>query len=166
MPSLLVAANFTVLDNQNPTAGVKYDFQSRSNTLSIQWMPQGGKRVSLLGEYSRSTLSSDLSYVDPLDRARERSFYRDNAHVASALMDINLPAAGGAKGKISLGGSMFVSHGSRPTDYYQPVGRIQLPIVKHVQWFGEWRWYGYSEPFYLYEGFRSHLFLTGLRLSL
>jgi hypothetical protein len=166
MPSLLVAANFTVLENQNPTAGVKYDFRSRSNTMSIQWMPQGGKWVGLLGEYSRSTLSSDLSYLDPLDRARERSFYHDNAHVASALMDINLPAVGGAKGKISLGGSMFVSHGSRPTKYYQPVGRMQLPIVKHVQWFGEWRWYGYSEPFYLYEGFRSHLFLTGLRLSL
>ncbi len=166
LASLNVAANFTVLDNQNPTAGVKYDFQSRASTLSVNWTPQGGKIFSLLGEYSRSTLSSDLGFLDPLYRTRERSFYRDNAHVASGLVDVNLPAIGGTKGKITLGGSMFLSNGSRPTNYYQPIGRVQLPIVKHIQWFGEWRWYGYSEPFYLYEGFRAHLFLTGLRLTL
>jgi hypothetical protein len=166
MPSLMVAANFTVLDNKNPTSGVNYQFQSRANTLSINWTPQGGKIFSLLGEYSRSTLSSDLSYRDPGDLSRARSFYWDNAHVASALVDINLPAVGGSKGKLSLGGSMFLSHGSRPTNYYQPIWRLQQPLFKHVQWFGEWRWYGYSEPFYLYEGFRTHLFLTGLRLSL
>jgi hypothetical protein len=166
LPSLLVAANFTVLDNQNPTAGVKYDLASRSNTVSLQWMPQGGKRVSLLGEYSRSTLSSDLTYLDPLYHSRERSYYWDNAHVANALVDINLPGVAGTKGKMSLGGAMFVSHGSRPTNYYQPLWRLQLPLFKHAQWFGEWRWYGYSEPFYLYEAFRVHLFQTGLRLNM
>jgi hypothetical protein len=166
MPSLLLAANFTVLDNQNPTAGINYRFQSRSNTLSLQWLPQGGKHASLLGEYSRATLSSDLSFLDPLYRTRERSYYWDNAHVASGMLDINLPAVSGSKGKVSLGGSMFLSHGSRPTNLYQPIWRLQMPVVKHVQWFGEWRWYGYSEPSYLYEGFRAHLFLTGLRLSL
>lgn len=166
LASLNVAANFTVLDNQNPTAGVQYDFQSRASTLSINWTPQGGKLFNLLGEYSRSTLSSDIGFLDPLYRTRERSFYRDNAHVVSGLLDLNLPAVGGTKGKITLGGSMFLSNGSRPTNYYQPVGRVLLPIVKHVQWFGEWRWYGYSEPFYLYEGFRAHLFMTGLRLTL
>lgn len=166
LASLNVAANFTVLDNQNPTAGVQYDFQSRASTLSINWTPQGGKLFNLLGEYSRSTLSSDIGFLDPLYRTRQRSFYRDNAHVVSGLLDLNLPAVGGTKGKITLGGSMFLSNGSRPTNYYQPVGRVLLPIVKHVQWFGEWRWYGYSEPFYLYEGFRAHLFMTGLRLTL
>jgi hypothetical protein len=166
LPSLMVAANFTSLDNRNPTAGVNYDFASRSSTMSIQWMPQGGKRISLLGEYSRSSLSSDLTYLDPLFRSRERSYYWDNAHVANALLDINLPAMGASKGKMSLGGSMFLSHGSRPTSYYQPIWRLQMPLFKHVQWFGEWRWYGYSEPFYLYEGFRAHLFQTGLRLNI
>ncbi|MBI4873357.1 MAG: hypothetical protein HY822_01850 [Acidobacteria bacterium] len=166
MPSLFVGANFSVLDNTNPTAGVKYDFSSRSNTLSLQWLPQGGKRLGFLGEYSRSTLSSDLNYLDPLYRSQERSFYRDNAHVASALVDVSLPAVAGSQGKMSVGGSLFISHGSRATNYYSPVWRIQQPLVRKVQWFGEWRWYGYSEPVYLYEGFRSHLFQTGLRLSL
>lgn len=166
MPSLLLAANFTVLNNENPTPGVQYKFGSRSSSLSLQWMPQGGKRVSLLGEYSRATLSSDLTYLDPLFRTRESSYYWDNAHVATALVDVNLYSMAGSQGRISLGGSLFRSHGSRPTNYYQPVWRLQLPLFKHVQWFGEWRWYGYSEPFYLYEGFRTHLFMTGLRLSL
>ncbi len=164
--SLLLAAGFSVLDNQNPTSGINYRFQSRSSTVSLNWMPQGGKIFSLLGEYSRSTLSSDLSFLDPLYRSRERSYYWDNAHVASGMLDVSLPALAGTKGKISVGGSMFISHGSRPTDFYQPFGRVQMPVVKHVQWFGEWRWYGYSEPFYVYEGFRAHLFLTGLRLTL
>jgi hypothetical protein len=94
-----------------------------------------------------------------------RSFYRDNAHTANSMIEFNLPNINGATPKISFGGSLFVSSGTRPTNYYQPLGRLSFPVRKHVQWYAEWRYYGLSEPIYLYEGFRTHLYITGLRLT-
>jgi len=164
---LSFGAVFTVLDNQNPAPTVNYAFRSRDASLSVNWNPRGGKRFGLLGEYSRATVASDIDY--PLPSAlnvRERSLYRENAHTASALMDIGLPAVSGVTPRISLGGSFFVSSGSGPMRYYQPLGRFSLPLGKHVEWNSEWRWYGLSEPFFLYEGFRTHHFMTGLRLSM
>ena len=67
--------------------------------------------------------------------------------------------------KLTAGGMLFVSAGSRSTRYYQPLGRLSMPISKNIQWNTEWRWYGYSEPTYLYEGFRTHTFMTGFRVS-
>jgi len=58
-----------------------------------------------------------------------------------------------------------VSSGTRATSYYQPLGRFSLPVHKHVQWNTEWRWYGFGETAYLYEGFRAHLFMTGVKLT-
>lgn len=165
-PSMLFSANFALLDNQNPTRGVQYDFLSRSNSFTFQWMPKGGKYFTWLSEYTRSTLRSELSFLSPESLSPTRSLYRDNAHVFSSLLDINLPRFQNAAPRITLGGSLFRSSGSRPSDYYQPIGRALIPVHNHVQWFAEWRWYGYTEPFYLYEGFRAHMFSTGLRLTL
>ena len=67
--------------------------------------------------------------------------------------------------KFSGGGSFFVSSGSRPTTYYQPLAKLWVPLGKHANWFGEWTYYGYGEAFYLYEGFRTHLATTGLRFT-
>ena len=60
---------------------------------------------------------------------------------------------------------MFRSSGSRPSSYYQPQARLQMPVRKNAALFGEWRYYGYDEPFYLYEQFHNHQFTAGLRLS-
>lgn len=164
--NLALGGVFWLTDNHNP-APVNYDFRSRDASLSLFWTPAGGKRISVLGEYSRSSIYSNLDY--PLPTAlniREQSLYRDNAHTANALVDVGLPAVSGVAPKISLGGAFFVSSGSRPTRYYQPLGRFSIPLGSHVQWNSEWRWYGFSEPFYLLEGFRTHHFMTGLRLTL
>jgi hypothetical protein len=67
--------------------------------------------------------------------------------------------------KVSFGGSMFISSGSRPSSYYQPLARLSIPVMKHISWNSEWRYYGFGEAFYLYEGFRAHIFTTGLRLE-
>ena len=48
--------------------------------------------------------------------------------------------------------------------YYQPLARLSLPLGKHVYWNTEWKYYGFQEDFYLYEGFRTHVFMTGLKL--
>ncbi len=162
---LQMSASFSLLDNQNPSPTVNYDFRSRSNSLSLYWTPAGGKWISVLGEYTRSTLRSDITYLVPQTLTRVRSFYRDNAHSATSVVDFNLPQMHGGKPKISLGGSLYLSGGTRPTNYYEPLGRFSIPLHKTVQWFAEWRYYGLAETFYAYEGFRTHLFTTGLRIA-
>lgn len=164
--SLTLAARFSVLNNQNPAPTIRYDFLSRENSISAFWTPDGGKWISLLGEYSRSTLRSDITFFAPQILQRERSFYREDAHAATGVLDLNLPAMPQGSAKISLGGSLFISSGSRPSRYYQPLGRLSIPLHRRVSWFAEWRWYGFAEPFYLFEGFRTHHFMTGLHLAL
>jgi len=162
--ALAVQANFTLLNNQNPTPGIQNDFQSRDNSLSLYWTPAAAKRISVVAEYDRSSLRSSIDYLG-LFFAPGVSSYQDNAHTASSSIDLALPAIGGNIPKISAGGSLFISTGSRPSRYYQPLGRFSLPLQKHVYWNTEWRWYGFGEQFYLFEGFRAHTFMTGLRLT-
>ena len=162
--SLSFNAVFSVLNNDNPTPGINYQYLSRDNSFSVQWAPAGGKRISLAGDYSRSTFRSDISYRVPQDGTTAFDHYRDNAHTASSVVDLSLPGYGGMTPKISFGGALFLSSGSRPTRFYQPLGRVAIPITKHLFWNSEWRWYGFGEQFYMYEAFRAHTFLTGLRL--
>jgi hypothetical protein len=164
--SLLFSGSFLFLDNQNPTKSINFDMRQQLTSLSVQWMPKGARVFSLVGDYSRATYRSDLGYIDPTDFTARRSSYRDNAHIATTLADLNLPAGKDRTVKFSLGGSMFVSAGARPTSYYQPLGRITMPLTKRFQWYGEWRWYGYSETFWVFEEFRTNHFLTGFRLTL
>jgi hypothetical protein len=160
---LALQASFSLLDNQNPSPGINYDFLSRQNSLSATWTP--GKRVSVLGEYTRSTLRSDISYLEPEFLTPELSLYRDDAHTASALVDLALPGYSGLAPRLAFGGSLFISSGSRPTSYYQPLARLSIPLHKNLSWNSEYRFYGYGEAFYQYEGFRTHILQTGIKLS-
>ena len=160
---LALQASFSLLNNQNPTPGINYDFQSRQNSLSATWTPT--KRVSILGEYTRSTLRSNINYLAPQVLAPEPSHYRDNAHSANALIDVALPGHAKLNPRLSFGGSLFISSGSRPTTFYQPLARLSVPVTKNLAWTSEYRYYGYGEIFYLYEGFRAHVLQTGFRLS-
>lgn len=163
--ALSVSADFTMLRNQNPLTGVHYDYQARQQSLSFMWSPGGGKLFDVQGSYSRSTLHSDIEFLSPQDLLPQRSFYRDNAHTATALLNMNLPHAGGLTLKLTTGGSFFISSGSRPTAYYQPEAKLWLPTGKKLNWFAEWRYYGYGEPFFLFEGFRAHTVTAGLRIT-
>jgi len=161
--TLALQASFSLLNNQNPTPGINYDFLSRQNSLSASWTPT--KRVTVLGEYTRSTLRSDINYLEPETLGPETSFYRDNAHNASALIDVALPGYAKLTPRLAFGGSLFISSGSRPTTYYQPLARLVLPLHKNIAWKSEYRYYGYGETFYAYEGFRAHILQTGLTIS-
>jgi hypothetical protein len=164
--SLTLSANFSLLHNENPAAGINYKFLSRDNSLSALWTPRGGKRITLLADYTRSTLRSDITYLVPAGLFAARSIYRQNAHVATAVLDLNLPRISQEAPKLSAGGSFFISSGSRPTEYYQPLVQLTFPLHRRVRWMSEWRWYNLGEGFYLYEGFRAHQFVTALRLAL
>ncbi len=163
--SLGVQANLTLLNNQNPAAGVHYDFQIRDNAFSVYWTPNGGKRMSVTGEYDRSTVHSNITYLSLPFLNSAISDYRENAHTATTLIDLVLPGYAGRTPRLTAGGSLFISNGSRPERFYEPVLKLSLPLEKHVSWNTEWRWYGLGEQFYLYEGFRTHVFMTGLRLT-
>jgi hypothetical protein len=162
--ALWFQANFAFLDNQNPTPGVQNDFRSRDNSLAAFWTPNGGKRISVMAEYDRSTLYSNIDFLLLPFFTPTLSAYKENAHTATSTIDFVLPKMGGIAPKLSTGGSLFISNGSRATRYYQPLGRLSLPLQKHVQWNTEWRWYGFNEQLYGYEGFRTHIFMTGLKL--
>lgn len=163
-PSLLLSANLSFLDNQNPSPGLRFDLRQRSDSVSVQWFPKEGRRFSLLGDYTRSTLRSDLLYLNPAFLQPERSFYRENAHIATALLDVNLFKVGARQARVSGGGSLFVSSFSRATEYYQPFGRFTMPVHRTLEWFGEWRWYCYGQTAYRYESFRTNHIILGLRL--
>jgi hypothetical protein len=162
--SLSLWGDFTYLNNDNPTPGVNFQYQERQESLSLLWTSKS-KNFSFQGSYNRSTIYSNIPYLDPGTLATEISLYRDNAHIGSALFTANLPRYAGFTPKFTAGGSFFISSGSRPTTYYQPYAKISLPLHKNVAWFGEWAYYGYGEAFYIYEGFRVHMAITGLRFS-
>jgi hypothetical protein len=161
--ALALQARFQVLDNQNPDPSIRYDLRSRDNALSIFWNPNGGKRISLMGEYDRSTFRSDIAYLGNL-LAPGISSYRDNAHTATSAMTLALP--GYAAAKLVVGGSLFLSNGSRTSHYYQPLVRLSVPVQKRLYWNTEWKWYGYGEDFYVYEAFRTNIFMSGFRVVL
>ena len=169
--SLSLSADFTFLNNHDPLPGVNYNYQAYQESLSFFWAPAGGKRWDFEGSYSRSDLLSDIGYLSPQDLAPQTSLYSDRSNIATGLFSLNLPHwfafAKDSKvlPKLTAGGSFFISSGSNPSSYYQPIAKLLLPLAKNLNWFTEWRYYGYGEAFYIYEGFRAHLVTTGLRFT-
>jgi len=163
--ALSLSADFTLLNNHNPVPGANYNYLAHQESFAFLWTPKGGKIFDVQGSYSRSSFYSDIGYLEPEFLTPQQSLYRDNAHTATGLFSANLPRYGGLAPKFTAGGSLFISSGSRPSSYYQPFAKVFLPLHKNVAWFTEWTYYGYGELFYLYEGFRTHLVLTGLRFT-
>jgi hypothetical protein len=161
--SLLLQANFSILNNYNHAPAIQYDFLSRDNSLALYWTPKSAKRISVTGEYDRSTMHSTVDYLNLPFFTTTVSDYRDNAHSVTGLVDVLVP--GPVAAKLSMGGSMFLSNGSNTTRYYQPLAKLSLPLGRHVNWNTEWKYYGYQENFYLFESFRTHVFMTGLKLT-
>lgn len=160
-----VSASATVLNNTNPTPGVNYAFLAHQESASLDYTPSNGKFWSFEGGYTRSTLRSDINYLDPEFLIPEISLYRENSHTINALMNFNMPGWLGLKTRLTLGGSAFLSSGSNPTTFYQPTAKLAMDVHKHVTWVTEWRYYGFDEAFYVYQGFRANMVTTGVRLS-
>jgi len=163
LPSLMLQATANLLKNTNPAPTIQYNLLSRDTSLAVFWTPKNSKLFSLTGQYDRGTMHSTIDYLTLPFYTGAVSDYRDNGHSVTGLLDVNLP--GPARGKLSMGGSMFLSNGSNTTRYYQPLARLSFPIGKHVAWNTEWKYYGYQENFYLFESFRTHIFMTGLKLT-
>jgi len=163
--SLTLSLDFTYLNNQNPTPGINYHFHSDQEAASLFWSPRNGKIFTFQGSYSFSSLRSDILFFIPSNLTQSNSIYTDNANTASALFTINLGHVGKVAPKFTGGGSLFISRGSLPTSYYQPMAKLWVPMSKHTQAFAQWWYYGYGEAFAPYQGFGTHLVAVGLRYS-
>jgi hypothetical protein len=160
-----LSASASVLNNQNPSPGINYSFLAHQESASFQYTPNGGKLFSFEGGYTRSTLSSNIAYLDPEFLITEQSNYRDNSHTLNALFTLNMPGWLGYKTRLSFGGSAYLSSGSNPTTFYQPEAKLSVAVRKNLSWISEWRYYGFNQSFYLYQGFRTEMITTGVRLS-
>lgn len=159
-------ANFNYFKNENPEAGIQYDYKAQAVAASLQWLPGSGKNASVVAEYQRSVIRSDINFLYPLGLFPVASNYRDYAHTGTLLVDLRLPFSKAYSGRLSFGGSFITTSGVRPTDYYEPQGRLLLPVTPKLQFFSEWRYYGLSETVYMFEGFRTHMYMGGVRLLL
>lgn len=164
-PVFSLSASASVLNNQNPSPGIDYNFLAHQESASFQYTPAGGKIWSFEGGYTRSTVYSNINYLDPEFLIPEQSLYRDNAHTLNAMFNFNLPGWLGYKTNLQFGGSAFLSSGSNPTTFYQPSARLSIAIRKNLSWNSEWRYYGFDQSFYLYQGFRTEMVTTGVRIT-
>lgn len=153
---LRIAADFSLLNNSNPSPNIKLDYSAKVESASVYYTPKSVKWANLLLDYSRSAIRSNILYLVPETLSPTPSLYRENGHSLSALASVKW---------LTFGGTLFISSGSRPTNYYQPLARLTVPVNKHVQWISEWRWYSMSELFYVYENFQSNQFMTSLKLT-
>jgi hypothetical protein len=165
LTTLSFSADLSLLDNQNPAPTVRYDYWARQSSLSVLWSPQSAKRFTLLGDYTRSTVRSNILYLVPQNLQPAESIYRENAHLASALLDIVLPGYRKLTPRLAAGGSLLISSGTRSTSYFQPLAKVTLPVSEHLALVSEWRYYGFGEALYPFEAFRTHLFTTGLKFT-
>ncbi len=117
--------------------------------VAVLGSPRGGKVFDLQGSYSRSDLRSNIGYLEP-EPCRRSFRVIATTPIPPPLLDLTWPAKKRFAPKLAAGGSFFISSGSRPTSYYQPVAKLWVPLGKHASWFTEWRYYGYGETFYLY----------------
>jgi hypothetical protein len=156
LSNLRVAADFSLLNNSNPDPSVRLDFSNKVESASVFWTPNGAKWANVLLDYSRSAVQSSILYLVPQVLAPATSTYRENAHSFTLVTGIKW---------FSFGGSLFLSSGSRPTNYYQPLARVSIPLHKHVQWNTEWRWYSMSEAFFAFENFQSNQITTSVRFT-
>jgi len=163
--NLAAQVGFNDLQNHNPVPGVQYQFESRDNSVALTWAPQGGKRFSILGEYDRQTVNSSVNYLNLPFLTQATSIYNLAAQTATGAVDVALPKILGVAGKLSAGGSLAVTNGTRTSRYYQPFGRLSVPFGKHIAWNSEWQWYGFNENLFMFEAFHTHLLQTGLRLT-
>jgi hypothetical protein len=159
------SAAFSALSNQNPSAGIDYDYLGMQSSASVLWNPRGDKRFGFQGTYTRATVRSNISFLTPQTLQPDSSRYRDNSHSIQGMFDLRLSKLG-SQARLSAGGTFFISAGSRPTSYFQPTGKLVVPFSHRIAWVSEWMYYGYGESLYPYEGFRAHLITTGVRITL
>jgi hypothetical protein len=87
LPTLQLNLTFYGLTNSNPHPLIDYHLTSLQTSAGVNWLPNGGERLSIFAEYTQGTIDSHLFYVIPSTLERATSIYRDNT-LLSALRPI------------------------------------------------------------------------------
>ncbi len=165
MPSLSFSGNFTLLSNQNPVPGIRYDYQAHQESLSFLWSPAAGKNFDVQGSYSRSNLRSDLAVLSPQDLLPQQSSYRGQGTYRHRAHQ-RKPAPHRRPGAKNYGWRS-VLHFLRQPAYnllsarYEVVAPLK-PAAELVCGVALLRIRG---SVLLYEGFRTHTVTAGLRIA-
>lgn len=159
---LSLSSALSTLDNRNSDPAVDLDFSSRQASLTLHWAPAAARRFSLLADYTRSTLRSDVLAVQLPFFGSSFARYRDNGHHGGLFADLLLASSA----RLRVGGSLSANSGSRPTRYYSPQAEFTAPLRESIRFVAQWRWYGFSESFFHLENFRTHSFSAGFRFGL
>jgi hypothetical protein len=159
--SLNVVGDFTYLNNETPIPSIDYNYQFIQGSLSVGWTPKSGKFGDYETSYTRVSLSSNINYLVPQTLTPAVSRYTENGNTWTALFNFTFPR----KIKLTAGGSFFTNSGSRPTNFFEPTGTLWVPVQKHVTLFAEYSYYGYGQPFYVYEGYRANAVIGGIRFT-
>ena len=163
--TLRLSLDYRTLHNDNPYSGVSYRFDTHQEAASLNWAPKG-ERLDLQASYEHCGYNSSIAYLQPQILVSAVSNYREACHTMSGLVSASLKSpVKGMPIKLLAGGSAVLTAGSRPTTYYQPTARVNVPLTKKIGLFAEWRYYGLNETFYMYEAFRTHILTTGLRFT-
>ena len=167
LSTLQLNLTFYGLTNSNPHPLIDYHLTSRQTSVGVNWLPNGGERLSIFAEYTRGTIDSHLFFVIPSTLERATSIYRDKANTGVALIDTALPDLKRLRPRLSIGGTLYYSVGDSATRYYQPFGRFLVGFNEHVAAYAyaEWSWYATTQPVFLIQGFRSNQKVFGLRVS-
>lgn len=159
--SLTLQGSFTNFRNRNDDPEIDLETDSRQFSAGFSWTPPGSRDVSVLADYTRSSLSSRILTVQLPFFGTGFANYRDDGHAGSLYFQSVL--ARGAR--LKAGGALFIGSGSRPTRFYTPQVEFDGRVSERVRWVGEWKWYGFSERIYPLENFRAHTVSAGLRVS-
>ena len=125
-----------MLNNQNPAArhqlrlpgAVRNRFRSSGRRPAER---AGISRVPTPGP----TLHSDIGYLEPqdLDSRKCLDLSRQRAHRDRLVQSQSAARLADLAPKLSAGGSFFISSGSRPTSYYQPLAKLWLAAGQESQ---------------------------------
>jgi hypothetical protein len=157
-----VSAQISNFRNQNRVTALDlFRAQSDEGEIAVTWMPRGS--LSLTGSYARSQIYTTIPILIPTSLARQDVDYEENADLYTMLADIRF---GGRRAPfVQVGGSYLRNQGSRPVDFARPMFRTVMPVSKNVSLVGEWRYWGFGQALYRFEGFRTHQITAGLKIE-
>ncbi len=162
LTTLTLQSSFTNFRNRNDDPEIDLETESRQFSAGFSWTPPGSRDLSVVADYTRSSLTSRILAIQLPFFGTDFANYQDDGHAGSLYLQTAVVRGT----RLKAGGSLFVGSGSRPTRFYTPQVELDGRLSERVRWVGEWKWYGFSEKIYPLENFRTHTISAGFRFSL
>lgn len=162
LTTLTIQSSFTNYRNRNDDPGIDLETTGRQFSAGFSWAPSGSRDLSVVADYTRSSLTSSILAIQLPFFGTDFVNYEDDGHAGSLYVQ----SAVVGDVRLKAGGSLFVGSGSRPTRFYSPQVELDGRLSERFRWVGEWKWFGFSEQAFPLENFRTHAVSAGVRFSL